>query len=134
MYGPNLKYIVKWRRRDTRESWNNRTVKGDVSQYTVAPTPIYTPYEIKVQALNDYGIAMEPDTVIGYSGEDCEYSHSPRKLEIEKADCIYFLLVGDNWQPFNTRSVMTNILPKWVFKCSNRHYFAQNEMKMFKIS
>ncbi|XP_034270357.1 neurofascin isoform X10 [Pantherophis guttatus] len=70
VYGPNLKYIVKWRRRDTRESWNNRTVKGDVSQYTVAPTPIYTPYEIKVQALNDYGIAMEPETVIGYSGED----------------------------------------------------------------
>uniref|UniRef100_A0A670ZE56 Neurofascin n=1 Tax=Pseudonaja textilis TaxID=8673 RepID=A0A670ZE56_PSETE len=59
-----------WRRRDTRESWNNRTVRGDVSQYTVAPTPIYTPYEIKVQALNDYGIAMEPDIVIGYSGED----------------------------------------------------------------
>uniref|UniRef100_A0A8C6VJ54 Neurofascin n=1 Tax=Naja naja TaxID=35670 RepID=A0A8C6VJ54_NAJNA len=70
VYGPNLKYIVKWRRRDTRESWSNRTVKGDVSQYTVAPTPIYTPYEIKVQALNDYGIAMEPDIVIGYSGED----------------------------------------------------------------
>ncbi|KAM6457042.1 neurofascin isoform 12-T17 [Liasis olivaceus] len=74
VYGPNLRYIVKWRRRDTRESWNNRTVKGDVSQYTVAPTPIYTPYEIKVQAVNDYGLAMEPDVVIGYSGEDCEYS------------------------------------------------------------
>ncbi|KAM6457041.1 neurofascin isoform 11-T16 [Liasis olivaceus] len=70
VYGPNLRYIVKWRRRDTRESWNNRTVKGDVSQYTVAPTPIYTPYEIKVQAVNDYGLAMEPDVVIGYSGED----------------------------------------------------------------
>lgn len=104
MYGPNLRYIVKWRRRDTRESWNNRTVKGDVSQYTVAPTPIYTPYEIKVQALNDYGIAMEPDIVIGYSGEDCEYSHSLRKLEIEKADCIYFLLVSDKQHPFNSRS------------------------------
>ncbi|XP_025018813.1 neurofascin isoform X8 [Python bivittatus] len=70
VYGPNLRYIVKWRRRDTRESWNNRTVKGDVSQYTVAPTPIYTPYEIKVQAVNDYGLAMEPDVIIGYSGED----------------------------------------------------------------
>ncbi|XP_063153600.1 neurofascin isoform X5 [Candoia aspera] len=70
VYGPNLRYIVKWRRRDTRESWNNRTVKGDVSQFTVAPTPIYTPYEIKVQAVNDYGLATEPDVVIGYSGED----------------------------------------------------------------
>nr|XP_028590126.1 neurofascin isoform X25 [Podarcis muralis] len=70
VYGPNLKYIVKWRRRDTRESWNNRTVKGDTNQFTVTQTPIYTPYEIKVQAKNDYGVAMEPETVIGYSGED----------------------------------------------------------------
>ncbi|XP_060628937.2 neurofascin isoform X15 [Anolis sagrei] len=70
VYGPNLRYIVKWRRRDTRESWSNRTVKGDISQYTVTQTPIYTPYEIKVQAVNDYGMAPEADTVIGYSGED----------------------------------------------------------------
>ncbi|XP_070601598.1 neurofascin isoform X19 [Erythrolamprus reginae] len=82
VYGPNLRYIVKWRRRDTRESWNNRTVKGDASQYTVAPTPIYTPYEIKVQALNDYGIAMEPDTVIGYSGEDLP--SAPRYFRIRQ--------------------------------------------------
>uniref|UniRef100_A0A670Z686 Neurofascin n=1 Tax=Pseudonaja textilis TaxID=8673 RepID=A0A670Z686_PSETE len=82
VYGPNLKYIVKWRRRDTRESWNNRTVRGDVSQYTVAPTPIYTPYEIKVQALNDYGIAMEPDIVIGYSGEDLP--STPRYFRIRQ--------------------------------------------------
>uniref|UniRef100_A0A8C6VCL9 Neurofascin n=1 Tax=Naja naja TaxID=35670 RepID=A0A8C6VCL9_NAJNA len=82
VYGPNLKYIVKWRRRDTRESWSNRTVKGDVSQYTVAPTPIYTPYEIKVQALNDYGIAMEPDIVIGYSGEDLP--SAPRYFRIRQ--------------------------------------------------
>ncbi|XP_072853411.2 neurofascin isoform X21 [Pogona vitticeps] len=70
VYGPNLRYIVKWRRRDTRESWSNRTVKGDVSQYVVTPTPIYTPYEIRVQAINDYGAASEPETIIGYSGED----------------------------------------------------------------
>lgn len=37
-------------------------------------TPIYVPYEIKVQAENDFGRAPEPDTYIGYSGEDCEYS------------------------------------------------------------
>lgn len=36
-------------------------------------TPIYVPYEIKVQAENDFGRAPEPDTFIGYSGEDCEY-------------------------------------------------------------
>ncbi|XP_054837805.1 neurofascin isoform X11 [Eublepharis macularius] len=69
-YGPKLKYIVKWRRRDTRESWSNVTVNGDVSKYTVTQTPVYVPYEIKVQAENEFGRAPEPDVVIGYSGED----------------------------------------------------------------
>ncbi|XP_053104153.1 neurofascin isoform X21 [Hemicordylus capensis] len=70
VYGPRLRYIVKWRRKDTRESWSSATVEGDVSKYTVTQTPIYTPYEIKVQAENEYGKAAEPDVVIGYSGED----------------------------------------------------------------
>lgn len=70
-FGPNLRYIVKWRRRETRETWNNVTVWG--SRYVVGPTPVYVPYEIRVQAENDFGKGPEPDTVIGYSGEDCEY-------------------------------------------------------------
>ncbi|XP_061488181.1 neurofascin isoform X7 [Rhineura floridana] len=86
VYGPNLRYIVKWRRKDTRESWSNRTVKGDVSQFTVTQTPIYTPYEIKVQAQNDYGVAMEPDTVIGYSGED--FVISPTTISPTTANAI----------------------------------------------
>ncbi|XP_059796060.1 neurofascin isoform X3 [Balaenoptera ricei] len=67
-FGPNLRYIVKWRRRETRETWNNVTVWG--SRYVVAQTPVYVPYEIRVQAENDFGKGPEPGTVIGYSGED----------------------------------------------------------------
>ncbi|XP_050183137.1 neurofascin isoform X12 [Myiozetetes cayanensis] len=67
-YGPNLRYIVRWRRRDPRGSWHNETVKGP--RHVVWNTPIYVPYEIKVQAENDFGRAPEPDTYIGYSGED----------------------------------------------------------------
>ncbi|XP_012614993.1 neurofascin isoform X13 [Microcebus murinus] len=67
-FGPNLRYIVKWRRRETREAWNNATVWG--SRYVVGQTPVYVPYEIRVQAENDFGKGPEPDTVIGYSGED----------------------------------------------------------------
>lgn len=74
-FGPNLRYIVKWRRRETRETWNNVTVWG--SRYVVGQTPVYVPYEIRVQAENDFGKAPEPDTVIGYSGEDCEYLPPP---------------------------------------------------------
>ncbi|XP_012934056.1 neurofascin isoform X2 [Heterocephalus glaber] len=67
-FGPNLRYIVKWRRREARETWNNVTVWG--SRYVVGQTPVYVPYEIRVQAENDFGKGPEPNTVIGYSGED----------------------------------------------------------------
>ncbi|XP_075396663.1 neurofascin isoform X5 [Tenrec ecaudatus] len=67
-FGPNLRYIVKWRRRETRDTWNNVTVWG--SRFVVGQTPVYVPYEIRVQAENDFGKGPEPDTVIGYSGED----------------------------------------------------------------
>lgn len=32
-------------------------------------------YEIRVQAINDYGSGPEPETVIGYSGEDREQTY-----------------------------------------------------------
>lgn len=51
--------------------WSSRTV-ANVSQCVVTGTATYVPYEIKVQALNDYGNAPESEVVIGYSGEDCE--------------------------------------------------------------
>ncbi|XP_053562668.1 neurofascin [Bombina bombina] len=67
-YGPNLRYNVRWRQRGTGEAWSNVTVWG--IKYVVWNTPVYTPYEIKVQAENEFGKAPEPSTVIGYSGED----------------------------------------------------------------
>nr|XP_023496145.1 neurofascin isoform X17 [Equus caballus] len=79
-FGPNLRYIVKWRRRETRESWNNVTVWG--SRYVVGQTPVYVPYEIRVQAENDFGKGPEPDTVIGYSGEDSTPTAAPDEQSI----------------------------------------------------
>ncbi|XP_031238276.1 neurofascin isoform X8 [Mastomys coucha] len=79
-FGPNLRYIVKWRRRETRETWNNVTVWG--SRYVVGQTPVYVPYEIRVQAENDFGKGPEPDTVIGYSGEDLP--SAPRRFRVRQ--------------------------------------------------
>lgn len=53
------------------EDWSFKNV-ANVSEVVVPGTPTYMPYEIKVQALNDYGEGPEPVAVIGYSGEDCE--------------------------------------------------------------
>ncbi|XP_077151193.1 neurofascin isoform X7 [Ranitomeya variabilis] len=67
-YGPNLRYNVKWRQRHTGEPWSNVTVW--TNKHVVWNTPVYTPYEIRVQAENEFGRSPEPNTVIGYSGED----------------------------------------------------------------
>ncbi|XP_058859591.1 neurofascin-like isoform X21 [Acipenser ruthenus] len=66
--GPNFRYVVWWRRRDSREEWKNITTT--YLKYVVTDTDTYIPYEIRVQAQNDFGLGPEGPIVIGYSGED----------------------------------------------------------------
>ncbi|XP_039558462.1 neurofascin isoform X11 [Passer montanus] len=124
-YGPNLRYIVRWRRRDPRGSWHNETVRS--ARHVVWNTPIFVPYEIKVQAENDFGRAPEPDTYIGYSGEDLP--SSPRYLRIRQPNLEIINLEWDHpehpngiitgytlqYQPFNGsrmgRTVVENLSP-----------------------
>uniref|UniRef100_A0A668A0M1 Neurofascin n=1 Tax=Myripristis murdjan TaxID=586833 RepID=A0A668A0M1_9TELE len=68
--GPHLKYLVWWRRRDSREEWKNATTKW--LKYYIYDADTFTPYELKVQAVNDFGLGPESPVVIGYSGEDRE--------------------------------------------------------------
>nr|XP_019566975.1 PREDICTED: neurofascin isoform X11 [Rhinolophus sinicus] len=91
-FGPNLRYIVKWRRRETRETWNNVTVWG--SRYVVGQTPVYVPYEIRVQAENDFGKGPEPDTIIGYSGEDLP--SAPRRFRVRQPNLDIINLEWDH--------------------------------------
>uniref|UniRef100_A0A669BQY9 Neuronal cell adhesion molecule a n=1 Tax=Oreochromis niloticus TaxID=8128 RepID=A0A669BQY9_ORENI len=67
--GPGLEYKVQWRQKDVEKEWSAQNV-ANVSQWVVSGTPTYVPYEIKVQAFNDYGVGPEPEVAIGYSGED----------------------------------------------------------------
>ncbi|XP_066421606.1 neurofascin isoform X14 [Molothrus aeneus] len=124
-YGPNLRYIVRWRRRDPRGSWYNETVRG--ARHVVWNTPIFVPYEIKVQAENDFGRAPEPDTYIGYSGEDLP--SAPRYLRIRQPNLEIINLEWDHpehpngiitgytlqYTPFNGsrmgRTVVENLSP-----------------------
>ena len=70
--GPALRYKILWRQKDADQEWVEETV-ANVSQHVVTETPTYVPYEVKVQAVNDYGNGPEPKMVLGYSGEDCEF-------------------------------------------------------------
>ncbi|XP_075396660.1 neurofascin isoform X2 [Tenrec ecaudatus] len=100
-FGPNLRYIVKWRRRETRDTWNNVTVWG--SRFVVGQTPVYVPYEIRVQAENDFGKGPEPDTVIGYSGEDLP--SAPRRFRVRQPNLDIINLEWDH--PEHPNGILT---------------------------
>lgn len=68
--GPELRYVVSWRRKN-QEKWTSITTTS--SKHEVTNTDTYVPYEIKIQAVNDFGPGLESNIVIGYSGEDCKY-------------------------------------------------------------
>lgn len=69
--GPHLKYLVWWRRRDSREEWKNATTKW--LKYYIYDADTFTPYELKIQAVNDFGLGPESPVVTGYSGEGRKY-------------------------------------------------------------
>uniref|UniRef100_A0A8B9L2V1 Neuronal cell adhesion molecule a n=1 Tax=Astyanax mexicanus TaxID=7994 RepID=A0A8B9L2V1_ASTMX len=67
--GPGLQYKVSWRQKETEEDWTS-VIVANVSQYVVTGAPTFIPYEVTVQAFNDYGHGPKPGVVFGYSGED----------------------------------------------------------------
>lgn len=69
--GPGLEYKVSYRRQNMEEEWQEHMVKRH--SFVVKNTPTFVPYEIKIQAKNHAGWGPEPETIVAYSGEDCEY-------------------------------------------------------------
>ncbi|XP_070709544.1 neuronal cell adhesion molecule-like [Pempheris klunzingeri] len=98
--GPGLEYKVQWRQRDVDENWSSKNV-ANVSQFIVSGTPTYVPYEIKVQAMNDYGNGPEPEAVIGFSGEDLPLS-APDSIQIMVHNST---LAEVHWEPVPFTSV-----------------------------
>ncbi|CAM9167165.1 unnamed protein product, partial [Bubo scandiacus] len=55
--------------------WSRRWAAGTRRRWGAPPvvvggTPTFSPYEIRVQAVNDAGKGPEPPVIVGYSGED----------------------------------------------------------------
>ncbi|XP_061122312.1 neurofascin isoform X4 [Syngnathus typhle] len=98
--GPHLKYLVWWRRRDSREEWKNATTKW--LKYYIYDADTFTPYELKVQAANDFGLGPESPVVIGYSGEDRPVSapQNPRLSDIQATRATV------RWDPVPQSSIM----------------------------
>ncbi|XP_056323923.1 neurofascin homolog (chicken) a isoform X10 [Danio aesculapii] len=97
--GPNLRYVLSWRSKETGEEWNNITTAK--TKHIVHNTDTYVPYEIKIQAVNDFGHGPESNMVIGYSGED-KPSTAPTDLRVSK---INSTKVNVHWEPVEPSSV-----------------------------
>ncbi|XP_035486846.1 neurofascin homolog (chicken) a isoform X5 [Scophthalmus maximus] len=97
--GPNLRYSVWWRRKDAGEEWSNVTTEG--SKHVVHNTDTYVPYEVKVQARNEFGPGPESNQVIGYSGEDVP-TDAPTDLRVSKVGSTK---ANIHWKPVDPASV-----------------------------
>ncbi|XP_047245997.1 neuronal cell adhesion molecule a isoform X10 [Girardinichthys multiradiatus] len=98
--GPGLEYKVQWRQKDVEDDWTSKNVVN-VSQLIVFGTPTHVPYEIKVQAFNDYGNGPEPAVVIGFSGEDLPLS-APDNVQVTVPNSK---LAKVQWEPVSNPSV-----------------------------
>ncbi|XP_053908237.1 neural cell adhesion molecule L1 isoform X2 [Cuculus canorus] len=66
---PEVHYRVQWRPREPPGGpWHEQTV--GTPPVVVEGTPTFSPYEIRVQAVNEAGKGPEPQITIGFSGED----------------------------------------------------------------
>lgn len=59
--------------------WTSVTVANN-SRFIVSGTPTFVPYELKVQAVNDYGAGPEPAVALGFSGEDRKFERTEINL------------------------------------------------------
>ncbi|XP_061817412.1 neuronal cell adhesion molecule a isoform X6 [Nerophis lumbriciformis] len=98
--GPGLEYKVLWRQKDVDQEWSSTTV-ANVTQVVVTGTPIFAPYEIKVQSLNDYGSGPEAEVIIGYSGEDLPTSAPDGVLVMVHNST----LAEVHWEPVSAHSI-----------------------------
>ncbi|XP_036956825.1 neurofascin homolog (chicken) a isoform X12 [Acanthopagrus latus] len=97
--GPNLHYNVWWRLKDSGDEWSNVTTIG--SKHVIHNTETYVPYEIKIQARNEFGAGPESNVVIGYSGED-KPTDAPTALRVSKVEST---TANIHWKPVALNSV-----------------------------
>ncbi|XP_014861548.1 PREDICTED: neuronal cell adhesion molecule-like isoform X11 [Poecilia mexicana] len=91
--GPGLYYIVSWRQKRPGTDWITATTNN--SMYTVSEIPTYSPFEIKVQAVNNHGEGPEPAVAIGYSGEDLPAA-APANVRV---DVVNSTVARVRWDP-----------------------------------
>uniref|UniRef100_A0A671RS03 Neural cell adhesion molecule L1 n=1 Tax=Sinocyclocheilus anshuiensis TaxID=1608454 RepID=A0A671RS03_9TELE len=121
--GPGLQYKVMWRQQGIEKDWTSVSV-ANVSKFVVSGTPTFVPYEVMVQALNDYGLGPKPGAVIGYSGEDFP-SAAPGDVRVLVLNST---LAEVRWSPVSPESVRGR-LQGYKVQLSSHHIFSPNKTR-----
>ncbi|KAI9519748.1 hypothetical protein NQZ68_025887 [Dissostichus eleginoides] len=118
--GPGLHYRVMWRQKLVDSDWTTVTVANN-SKFVVSGTPTFVPYELRVQAVNEHGAAAEPQTAIGFSGEDLPVA-APENVQ---AMLLNSTLAKVHWEPVPARSIRGHLkgyrVYYWRDRSLNKH-------------
>uniref|UniRef100_A0A6Q2XU96 Neuronal cell adhesion molecule n=1 Tax=Esox lucius TaxID=8010 RepID=A0A6Q2XU96_ESOLU len=119
--GPGLQYLVMWRQKDVEKDWTSVTV-ANVSKFMVSGMPTFMLYEVKVQAINNYGIGPDPIVFSGYSGED---------LPIQPPDNVHALVLNSTlaevrWEPVPVKTVRGHLQGYRVYYWRERSLHKHN--------
>uniref|UniRef100_A0A8C8GLB2 Neuronal cell adhesion molecule n=1 Tax=Oncorhynchus tshawytscha TaxID=74940 RepID=A0A8C8GLB2_ONCTS len=119
--GPGLQYKVMWRQKDVDKNWTSVTV-ANVSKFMVSGTPTFTPYEVKVQAINNNGIGPDPAVVTGHSGEDFPVQ-APNSVQVLVLNST---LAEVHWEPVPPKTVRGHLKGYKVFYWRERSLHKHN--------
>uniref|UniRef100_A0A8D2LZ48 L1 cell adhesion molecule n=1 Tax=Varanus komodoensis TaxID=61221 RepID=A0A8D2LZ48_VARKO len=108
-HAASLRYHVQWRL-ENEAQWNETEVEGP--PVVVTDTPVFSPFEIKVQARNDFGKGPEPLARRGYSGEDVPQAVPENILVV----VINSTTVKLSWMLLNKEKVLGHLKGFWVRK------------------
>lgn len=119
--GPGLHYRVMWRQKFLDSEWTSVTVANN-SKFVVSGTPTFVPYELKVQAVNDYGAGPEPVIAHGYSGEDLPVA-APENVQ---AMILNSTLVEVHWNPVPAKLIRGHLKGYKVYYWRERSLHKHN--------
>ncbi|XP_054476190.1 neuronal cell adhesion molecule-like isoform X5 [Anoplopoma fimbria] len=119
--GPGLHYRVMWRQKAMDSDWTTVTVANN-SKFVVSGTPTFVPYELKVQAVNDYGAGPEPAVAHGYSGEDLPVA-APENVQ---AVLLNSTLAEVHWDPVPTKLIRGHLKGYKVYYWRERSLHKHN--------
>ncbi|CAN0128655.1 unnamed protein product [Lampetra planeri] len=100
--GPDLQYKVSLRQKGSGDDWREEMVGGNESHYVLAGTPPFTPYEVKVQAVNNQGKGPEPLVIVGFSGEAVPRT-APKNVMYKVVNST---VIRVSWEPLRQEDVL----------------------------